>query len=452
MRMHQNEARTNQLSPGPIWLWISVVGLGLSAVVVVCLVLYWPGRPTPEEPIPPVSESRPGGYSSLPTTAPTATVDTSIQFPPLKFPLGSIEEACGVNEFPPYWIAEETGTMSEVRNRALESVTCQTALENHVKTIHPYVWAAADDYRNRAAAFIKVDTPLTFERVFADPVGDSLRVESALSRPECLLKGNEKNWKLKEICHADSFFNFALINHFCFDGGVRKRRHTEWYSLEDNPSPKQDRFMWKQVLETDWMEKKCEGLDSTLAQIHALVMSVSEANWPNHPQEQLIKLAARLGDEAAGLTWVGPTWRRIGGDLPSGGYQFGRFAELFASEEWQSLITTGTTWRGFDTGHSNRQFSFENFIQAIELLARDGKPSTEQNNALQFNWYAVVEYLCVPIYIRPSDFEQMGIKPVKLQSCKQIVQEVRQLGINSPTVIAALDKFEQVALELEVFE
>ena len=379
--------------------------------------------------------------------------------PSMDFPPGSVEQACELEKFPPYWEAVEAGTSTQFKNKAFETVECQTALEDHIKTIHPYVWASASDYRNRAAAFIKVDAPLTFERVFADPVGDSLRVESALSRPECLLKGNEKNWKLKEFCHADSFFNYALINHFCFAGGVRKRRLTAWYSSQDNPTPKQDRFMWKQVLESDWMVKKCEELDPTLAltpqhkpEVHALVMSLRENNWPNDPQEQLIQLAARLGDDAAGLTWVGPTWRRIGGDLPSGGYQFGRFAELFASEEWQSLITTGSTWRGFDTGHANRQFSTENFLHALKLLARDGGPSTEQHEEIQFDWQAVVQYVCVPIYIHPNDIEAMGIKPVELQSCKEIVDEVHQLGINSPAVSAAIDKFEKIAIELGVYE
>ncbi|MXZ55771.1 MAG: hypothetical protein F4227_09875 [Gammaproteobacteria bacterium] len=181
-------------------------------------------------------------------------------------------------------------------------------------------------------------------------------------------------------------------------------------------------------------------------------MSLRSTNWPHDFQEQLIKLAARLGDNAAGMTWTASQWRRIGGDLPSGGYQFGRFAELFASEEWQSLITAGTCWRGFDTGHENRQFSIVNFLQALKLLARDSGPSTEQHEEIQFDWRVVVQYVCVPIYIHPDDTEAMGIEPVELQSCKEIVEEVRQLGINSPTVLAAIDKFEKIAIELGVYE
>ncbi|MXZ55770.1 MAG: hypothetical protein F4227_09870 [Gammaproteobacteria bacterium] len=152
--------------------------------------------------------------SSSPTIEPAETV---VDPPPdqsrLDFPPGSVEEACGLLEFPLYWDAIEAGTSSQLMSKALDSVECQIALENHVKTIHPYLWANADDYQNRAATFILVDEPLTFERIFADPAGDLLRVEGALSRPECLLKGDESNWELKEICHAGSFLNYALVNH-----------------------------------------------------------------------------------------------------------------------------------------------------------------------------------------------------------------------------------------------
>ena len=444
----------------PRWLWIAGVGIGLAAVAIMYVFSAMHNRIAPDPTALETSTSRAFVPSESPTVESVVTaVDTPLQLSRDDLRLDSVEQACELDEFPPYWDAIEAGTSTQLINKALDSVECQIALENHVKTIHPYLWADADDYQNRAVTFIVVEEPLTFERIFADPAGDLLRVEGALSRPECLLEGDESNWELKEICHAGSFFNYALINHFCFGGGVRKRQRKASYSGEDSSTSKQSRFMWKQSLESDWVAKKCEELDPKLAltpehkpDLHALVMSLRSTNWPHDSQEQLIKLAARLGDDAAGLTWTASQWRRIGGDFPSGGYHFGRFAELFASEEWQSLITAGTTWRGFDTGHENRQFSIENFIQALKLLARDGGLTPEQHEEIQFDWQAVVQYVCVPIYIHPNDAEAMGIEPVELQSCEEIVEGVRQLGNNSPTVLAAIDKFERIAIELGVYE
>ncbi|MXZ43682.1 MAG: hypothetical protein F4Z01_01685 [Gammaproteobacteria bacterium] len=442
------------------WLWVVSIGLVLCVVVGVCVFFITLNRATPNTVALEISNPSVVVSSSSPTIEPAETVvDSPPQLPHLDLPPGSVEEACGLLEFPPYREAVDAGTSTQFKNRALESAECQTALENHVKAIHPYFWADADDYQNQAATFVLIDEPLTFERIFADPAGDLLRVEGALSRPECLLKGDETNWDLKEICHAGSFFNYALINHFCFGGGVKKRQWKTSYSGEDHSAFKHNRSLWKHSLEDDWVAKKCEKLDPMLAlapehkpELHALVMSLRSTNWPHDSQEQLIKLAARLGDDAAGMTWTASQWRRIGGNLPSGGYQFGRFAELFASEEWQSLITAGTIWRGFDTGHANRQFSIENFLHALKLLARDGGPSTEQHEEIQFDWQAVVQYVCVPIYIHPNDIEAMGIEPVKLQSCKEIVEEVHQLGTNSPAVLAAINKFEKIAIELGVYE
>ena len=144
---------------------------------------------------------------------------------------------------------------------SLESAECWSALEQHINAINPYLWGAT--HENRQFAFVVLKEPLTFERIFTDPTGDFNRVQDALSRPECLLETGEKNWELKESCHADAFLNYALINRFCFDSGVRDRAQTLYWE-SDNPTPEQDRFMWKQRLENYWVEEKCEELDSML--------------------------------------------------------------------------------------------------------------------------------------------------------------------------------------------
>jgi len=302
-----------------------------------------------------------------------------------------------------------------------------------------------------------LDEHLSFERIFFDPSGDLIRVQDALSRPECSLKGEKNNQELKEICHAESFFNYAIINHLCFGGGYIRRNWSEYYRAEDNPTLEQDRVMWTQRLEVAWLREKCEKIDPKLkiTEIHPSLYELmsSPRNFFDdftmrlHTEELLIKLAAHFGDDAARLTES-----RWGHGPPGGGYRFGRFAELLDSKEWESLIRAGAYWRAYDGKWSDRDLSIENFLSAFNLLANFDSPSREQHDEIQFDWQAVVQHLCVPIYERPVDEEQMGIKRVDLQSCKEIVHEIRQKGFTSAPLIRTLDKFEQVALELEVYE
>lgn len=131
----------------------------------------------------------------------------------MDFPRGSIEAECDLNEFPLYWTAD--GMRRGVPAETLASEECRIALETHINGINPYLWDRTID--PTPFALVVLDEPFTFERVFADPSGDMIRMQDAMSRPECLLKGDERNWELKETCHAESFLNYALIHHFCFD-------------------------------------------------------------------------------------------------------------------------------------------------------------------------------------------------------------------------------------------
>ena len=449
--------RIDQSSHASRWLWGAGIGLVLT-VVVVCVFMVTHNRAPQISTALETSEPNVVVSDSSSTIEPAvAVVDTLSQLPRLDFAPGSVEEACGLNEFPSYWVAYEKEALGEIQNSALESVECQTALENSMKTINPYLWVART-HEQRAFAFVELDEPLTFKRIFADPSGDLLRVQEALSRPECLLKGEEKNWELNEICHAESFFNYALINHLCFGGGYWKRDWPEYYSAEDNPTPEQDRVMWKQGLEVAWLGEKCEKLDPTLnvTEIYPNLLEMmpplrnylGDSDMRFHTEDLLIKLAARLGDSAAGLTESSLD----AGFTVGGGFRYGKFAELLVSEEWESLIRAGATWRAYDTQWSDKELSMENFLRAFSLLARFDSPRREQHDEIKFDWHMVVQHLCVPKYERPVDEEHMGIERVELQSCKEIVHEIRQKGIAFPPLVKVLDKFEQVALELEVYE
>ena len=418
---------------------------------------------------------------------PEVAVKMGPTLPSLDFPPGSVEDACGLNDFPPYHYREEDGSrpantpfnserdLLPLKTAAgsrsaytlfnperdwlpFESEECRTALEKHVNAINPYLWGAT--YENRPFEFVVLEDPLTFERIFSDPTGDLNRVLDALSRPECLLEPTETNWELKESCHAEAFLNYALINRFCYEpywpddpqqelviprDGIFRRSRT-YYREEDSLTPEQDRFMWKQTLEDDWIRRKCGALDSSLAftpeqypVLHELVTSYGDS--PNHKKnvrELLIELAARLGDNAAGLT--NSFHKRLSHSYNEEGYKHGRFADLLTSTEWQ-----GFYWK--------IEPSVDRFVRTFHLLSRLSRRKVDDpRDVIQFDWEFVARHLCAPPYFKYSFGRAVRVENVVHPSCKMIVHEIRRNGITFPPLLDALDKFEQVALELYIYD
>ena len=169
------------------------------------------------------------------------------------------------------------------------------------------------------------------------------------------------------------------------------------------------------------------------------------SGWRDKTEVLLVELSARFGDDAAGLT------QRHGRNPPGGGYKFGRFVELIDSEEWSSLILTGATRRVY-TPPSKREPNTKQFLRIFNMLAQAGSLEASPHDKIQFNWQAVVKHLCVPTYLQPADAEAMGVEPNEIQSCEEIVSEILGIGVYPPLVLAAIDKFERVAIELEVYE
>ena len=209
------------------WLWIAGVGLALVAVAVICVLLIPRNRAPLISTALEVSEPSAVVPTSSPTIEPAGTVaDEPIQLPRLDFALGSVEEACGLNEFPPYErFSTDREKIKKTSDHAkvLESDKCQAALEAHMNAMNPQRFLSSAPYEASLAELVVLDEPFTFERIFADPTGDLARVQDVLSRPECLLTGDETNWELKESCHADALLNFAFVNFFCFAEGINKR-------------------------------------------------------------------------------------------------------------------------------------------------------------------------------------------------------------------------------------
>ncbi|MXW06545.1 MAG: hypothetical protein F4X56_03480 [Gammaproteobacteria bacterium] len=452
--------RKYQHLQAPRWLLGAGVGLALTAVAIVCVFLITQNQASTTPAALEISKPSAVIPSVVPTIEPAvAVVGTPPKLPHVDFPPGSWEEACGLNELPPYWDEDASSEIWHKRNEdhtnALESVECQTALETHMSAVNPYHLLLSGPWdRAGSIHFVVLDDPLTFERVFADPAGDLARVQDAISRPECVLTGDDTNWELKETCHADAILNYALINTFCFDRfGSAIRASQAYYAPDDHPTPEQDRLMWKQDFEDAWVSAKCEGLDHTLEltaenypELHTLVMSLHKTNSRRGVEAQLVELAARLGNETAGLTHSNPYNKYPPGD----GYKYGRISKVLAKYNLGSVMKFGALMRKYRPSDEPTELA----LKAFNFLTIMDAPRPDPGEEIEFDWEWVVRYICVPVVIPPTTVDAMGLvdEPVEIQSCKEIVHELRQRDIKFRPVLDTLDKFEQVAIELGVYE
>lgn len=432
----------------PRWLRVAGIGLGLVAVAVVCVFLITQNPTSPNSTILETSKPSTATPSSLPITEPAvAAVEAPSPLPHLDFPPGSIEEACDFNELPTYWITGK-GLQSnfwQELDTAFETDECQTALETHMSASNPHQFLSNVPYLASMAEFLVLDEPFTFERIFADPESDLLRVQEALSNPECLLTGDETNWELKETCHADALLNYAFVNLFCYGGGV-KNRDQPVYWPETNPTPEQDRLMWKQDLEDQWVEEKCEELSPTLEltskhhpQLYALVTSLKQPNTKfKRSQELLVELAARLGDDAAGLTQA-VSGHIVDWGFFGDGYKYGRFSGLVRNPGWKAFTF-------------KEELSTDRFLHTLYILTIFNTPKSDPRGEIGFDWEFVARHLCEPPYFVQNYSTVNSVEKVEHSSCKEVVHEIRQRNLNIRPLLDTLDKFEQVALELGVYE
>ena len=442
---------------------IALVVVAGAIVVIVLLQPQPENTATPDIAVPENDASNAVVSDSVPTVEIVEPVKELSELPELDFVSGSVEEACGLNEYVPYHYDHTDNPASYPKSpygadgnlSALDVNECDTALETHVSSINPYLWGesiGSMSYDLLAFAFVKLENPLTFGRIFADPVGDLERVREALSRPECLLQTGESNRELRESCHADALMNYALLNRFCYDGGSYENngvfnREMTIYWEKDNPTPEQDRAMWKQALEGHWVRDKCEALDPVLEltkhqpELFELIKSFGDPEEDREwrlfelSQRHLIELAARLGDDAAGLTMDGEE-----------GYKYGRFADLLDPSSWEYIA-------------SNRELNASRFEHALNLLTYFGARRPDPRDEIEFDWEAIVQHICTRVYVVQPEFRERvrkeeGVRAAeaKTTSCQEFIHTLRQRDIKFRPLLQTLDKFEQVALELDVYE
>ena len=389
--------------------------------------------------------------------------------PPVDYPLGSIGEACDVNEYPPMigFFDLDNETILSLENspftstgdylKSFQKEKCRTALERHINQTNPYFWGREDDTHGvySAPALITMDNPLTFERIFTDPAGDFARVQEALERPECQLNPNTKsNWQLNETCHADAIHNYALILRFCYadltEGGV-ENRPSHYYSKKDNPTPEQDRSMWIDTLQDFWVQDiKCASLDPNLdlqlpvhtdlrQQIQALQVVDENSSARNQTLNgTLIDLAARLGDLSAGLTY--PINHNQGSlqfkkPYDEEGYKYGPLAEWFTTD-----LTDPTNL------FSKHPPSVDRLRHLVPLFATHIEAS---GKTIKFNHEALAQHLCSPPYYTPPSADKASTP--EPPSCREIVTELRQESL-APAMLELIYTFEDVAIRLDVYE
>ena len=430
-------------------VWLSAGGLGLLVLAIGVFLWFDTPRSIPPElpDIPPTANLIESPTLTAPTVddSPPVTLD-STPLPLIDYPPGSIGHECGVNEFPP-----RVGFGGKNPLLALMNEECYTAVERHVNLINPYLWGNESEVEpyggHRAIPFVVVDNPVTFERIFTDPAGDFALVQEALARPECqLTQDAESNWNLNEMCHADSILNYALIMQFCYSDGVH-RRISRYYSKKDNPTPEQDRSMWIQELEDAWVRKKCKTLDPILdlqAPVHTelrkQILALEVNDYEDYEfgfkslDAALIELAARLGDDTAGLTH----YIQVGWDSHTGeqGYKYGRFANWFTNMFNPTHIFT------------KHPPSVERLYEVLplfsnNLVAGGGRLMTLDHEAL-------VQHLCTPpFFTNPYTNKDPVPEP---PSCREIIAELHQEFHDDQTFLGLLATFEDVAMRLDVYE
>ena len=405
-------ARRRRRLSSPRWLWGMGTVLGL-AVMVVCLLLITHNRAVPNSAELESSDSSRMVSEPAPATEPVVSTETTPkpELPKLAFLAGSLEEACGFNELPTYWVADSFPKknrgyttvltyLTDEYEKGQMSVTkfeeCQSVLDEHMSNANPYHFLFDAPNQATLLKFVVLDEPFTFERIFANPADDLTRMQDALSRPECMLEQGTVNWELDQTCHTDALLNFALVNVFCFGEGVDNRIRSV-NRVTDTPTLKQDRQLWKQDLEDEWVEQKCEGLDPTLEltaenypELYALILSLNESeDTGKAPLELLVELAARFGNEVAGLTeavyrlgWN--TW-----SFKSEGYKFGR---MFGRD---TNVVSHSEWMQFAPKWGP---STDRFQQTFYMLAKLSAWRLDPRDEIEFDWEFVARHLCEPPY------------------------------------------------------
>lgn len=371
-------------------------------------------------------EAEVGTYQILQLEETKKTADEAAS---VVFELGPIEdfwELCVPQEFP-----EDLDAAWSFGLQLELSKECQEGFETYMFTLNPFLWRGS---RSGAKfSFLVLDEPMNFERVFGDPAGDLERIVEALARPECRLEdGVVVNWELKETCHADAFLNYAEFHYFCHDNNVNIFWDS-FPSFKDLTNSQRYKLEWQTLQEMNWLKDQCDEVRNSVPELgsesYPEEFAWLQALWDQRSEfvkqedsggfgtnsylaviDTLRELAARLGDESAAL-------------LDTGQF-FGSFISVLASDPWKQI-------------NSKESLSKERLQSAIDLVIY-----LEQEN-IDFNWEWLVEHLC------SNDKDDADSQEL---SCRAVINELYIEDMVSGPILEVVSKFEQVAIELGVYE
>lgn len=341
-----------------------------------------------------------------------------------------------------------------------------------------------------------VFTRLEYSRVFLDPGKDRRLVFEALRREECFpddddLRGPSSNYEeLRELCHAESFSNYAEFNAICSEfrggkdaelnwigsswnvySGISKFEHFESAfqdSLEsiDETKVSESRkdWLWREVLEARWLKQKCAQFSSVpvmdavndvaeyeLLSSHSLRIALAfDRKWePTNASsiiyKGLIGLAGYLGGASTyeGYRQGGEAWKEL---------VYGKqYDENFAKYPWRLKLDRG------ELGPSHSRILRFDVARTTVLRFED--------EGIEFDWYWLVESVC-----RESEYQ--GTDARGRVSCRELVHNIRnQLAEGEEMLLQMeeeriyfenakydewfsrfLSKFEQIALELGLYD
>lgn len=108
----------------------------------------------------------------------------------------------------------------------------------------------------------------------------------------------------------------------------------------------------------------------------------------------------------------------------------------------------GNSWKKFA---SKKELTAERFEAVLKLLTFLDAPRPNPSDEIQFDWEWVAQHLCTPPYYKDRR-ETATEERDKHQRCKELVHEIRQRDIKFAPLLATLDKFERIALELDDYE
>ena len=287
----------------------------------------------------------------------------------------------------------------------------------------------------RRMEWINFNSPLTYRRIFSDPVQDRERVVEALRNPNCNLNDEDDiRWNLYDECHADAFANLFHFTRKCLDPNSYDNLYSQWFSIErhwikeNTPEDERDqrtRQLWEKVLETHWVVKECERFNveeilidpkrdqDILNKLRAAgkVLQVNDQISLDYEiRKSLQALAARFGDEWAVVTHHGSAaWR------------------AFRAEQLPWIQTNQVLFRSDATRESKLLAGVQ---IALELAESE----------LEFDWNFLVTYICT------------DQKHTDTTSCQTAINELYySLDSLELDKFQILSQIERVALELGVY-